>query len=550
VPNTNAMGSRIVKMPSEWRSQRQCNMLHTFFSQQGGVLVFILMQFITTSTAFHHWTSQKNGFQTTHFGLADNFKFRTTTIRDLQQGQDGGESGALSNTENAKDESLKQASETEGGAFLTVRRFAQDGTSKIGSVANAAGSGVKFVAGAASKAVAKGGSDVQSAANAAGSGVKFVAGAASKAVAKGGSGVQSVANAAVSGLGGLAQKGTSDFTSTAGAAASGLSGLARKGSSDLRSTTTTVTNVFGSATSSLAGLAERGTSEVKLVVNGATTSLAGLAQKGGSETANVVQWLDTQAKDTATAANNGSKALVLSFTKKEEYQFGDITKTLIKKTAEAGKDINIADVMLLLKVLLAVGASFVPLAKILPVTMLMEMLNVSLEARLGGKIVEVLAGSLDERFTAAFKADEVGEFAKKSLTAALTAFTGRLSYESGDIERAVVEVENSKETEQQQAQQATVSSNAIEEPPTPTPPPPKTFKFSVGSELEEWDQLFRDTHPDVDLVVQESLDAAPALSFGSNESSKKALDMELISELEEWDMLGMYVATFTNQQVQ
>lgn len=286
----------------------------------------------------------------------------------------------------------------------------------------------------------------------------------------------------------LAKKGGSDVTSAVGATSARLSELAERGGSD-------VLSIASSAVTGLKGVAERGASDVASVAN-TTTYNAG----------EVVRWIDVQAKDGASVANNATKSLVLGFTGKPEYQVGDISKELLRRAATA--DLN--DIMLLLKISLAVGASIGPLAKALPISVLLEMLNVSLERQIGGKFLEVLAATLDDRFSAAFNNDDkfqLGDAVKRSATSAILKFTGKSSYKAGDIERAVVAEENKREITRGTPGECDA-------------PAINTLDLRVSPEFECWDEKFREAHPE------------GLASFADTGTNPKALDMKIAMELE------------------
>ena len=82
-----------------------------------------------------------------------------------------------------------------------------------------------------------------------------------------------------------------------------------------------------------------------------------------------------------------------------------------------------------------------PLAELLPFTFLIEALNVSLEQKVGAKILEVLATTLDNRIVAAlFTSDDkslIGDVIKRSALSGVLKFTGKSNYEWGDIQCAV-----------------------------------------------------------------------------------------------------------------
>mmetsp|Transcript_31224 Transcript_31224/g.46166 ORF Transcript_31224/g.46166 Transcript_31224/m.46166 type:complete len:442 (-) Transcript_31224:3-1328(-) len=320
----------------------------------------------------------------------------------------------------------------------------------------------------------------------------------------------------------LAERGGVGVSFIAGEATSRVRELAEKSGSG-------VSSVAGTATSQVRELAEKGGAGVRSVAGATTSRVKELTEKSGSDIASIAEWVDMQAKSGVDTAKSQSKALVLKFTGKEEYQFGDITKELVRRIV--AEEYNLADILLLCKLLLAIGASFSPLAQVLPVKVLLDMLNFSLEQKIGGKILEVVAGSLDERFTAAFTGDDkfqLGDLTKRTLTSSLSNFTGKDSYESGDVKRAVtecvVEDDNPKE-----------NANAKENF-TPT-----TLDFRVGPEFEEWDVAFREKYPDVSLTIAKCLDEEEddgQLSSGRIKmTSAKALDLEIATELEEWDRM-------------
>ena len=335
--------------------------------------------------------------------------------------------------------------------------------------------------------------------------------------------VQSVARTAQTGLTGIG----SVAGSVAGSAGSGLVSALKRGKSD-------TVAVARTARSGITGIATR----VGSVAGSAGSSLVGAIQQGRTDTVAVVQWLDNQAKDGVSTTNTKAKDIVLKFTGKSDYVFGDIAKEVIRRASSS--DVSIQDILLLLKILLTVGASFTPLAKILPLTVLLDMMNVSIEARIGGKLLEVLAESLDDRFKAAVTAEELGDLAKRSLVIGITSFTGKERYEEGDIEQAVQEQQAQQQQQQQQEQAGTVQNSPMTSASTlsvnsnVTPqyqlqqPAPKTLDLTLGPEIEAWDAAFRDNHPgDWESAIETSLNA--------EQISPKDLDKEIVSELDEWD---------------
>lgn len=86
------------------------------------------------------------------------------------------------------------------------------------------------------------------------------------------------------------------------------------------------------------------------------------------------------------------------------------------------------------------GASFTPVAQLLPVKLLLEVLNVGLAQDVGSKVMGGVATSLDERFKEAITGSskyKLGDKSKEQLTKSLSKFTGKDSYSFGDISQVV-----------------------------------------------------------------------------------------------------------------
>jgi hypothetical protein len=62
----------------------------------------------------------------------------------------------------------------------------------------------------------------------------------------------------------------------------------------------------------------------------------------------IVNWIDSQARSGTDIVSSKAKTLVLNFTGKKEYQFGDVTKELVHRVAS--QEVNMQDTLLLLKV--------------------------------------------------------------------------------------------------------------------------------------------------------------------------------------------------------
>jgi hypothetical protein len=62
----------------------------------------------------------------------------------------------------------------------------------------------------------------------------------------------------------------------------------------------------------------------------------------------IVKWIESQTRSGKTIVSSKAKAIILKFTNKEEYNFGDVTKELVHRVVT--QEINMKDVILLLKV--------------------------------------------------------------------------------------------------------------------------------------------------------------------------------------------------------
>eukprot|EP00956_Cyclotella_meneghiniana_P031810 scaffold85035_cov64-Cyclotella_meneghiniana.AAC.3 len=304
-----------------------------------------------------------------------------------------------------------------------------------------------------------------------------------------------------------------NIQSAAGFASSGFSSVATRGGSDVKDLEKNIKNAAQMATSGFSSVAKRGNKDVvtftenaKKVAETSTGDLLRLAEQGildlqslsknGTEKAGeVANWIEDQAKSGSKKVSNKAKSLVLEFTKKEEYTFGDITNELIRRIAT--KEFSIQDTILVIKLLVALGASIGPLAKVLPLTVLMEALNVSLEAKIGGKVLETLAASIDNRIVAAFSSDDklqLGDAVKRTVLSGVLAFTGKANYESGDIQRMIEKSEQDTDH-------------------------PFHLDLKMNAELQEWDRLF----------VEKCIESAKT----PTSSDAKDLDIKISLALEE-----------------
>lgn len=175
------------------------------------------------------------------------------------------------------------------------------------------------------------------------------------------------------------------------------------------------------------------------------------------------------------------KEQVNDFTNKNEYTPGDITKEIMNRVKS--RDYTVEDMIILFKILLALGANLSPVANFLPAKLLIEALDYSIAGDLGGKLINTITEELDRRMKKAFTGDEnykIGDLTKKSLLK----YIGKDEYEFGDISTFVYEsIQQRKENEAKVREDGSVGveKSILEE---------SKDRETILKELEEWDKKF------------------------------------------------------------
>jgi hypothetical protein len=126
--------------------------------------------------------------------------------------------------------------------------------------------------------------------------------------------------------------------------------------------------------------------------------------------------------------------------KADDYQFGDVTRTVIQKTWSGEYDKQ--DVYLALRILAVAGFSLVPAAQLLPLKALIEVFEFGLANDVANRLLPVLATTLDARMKEALTGNsnyQLGDLSKGRLRQHLANFTGKDTYEFGDITRNILE---------------------------------------------------------------------------------------------------------------
>ena len=143
-------------------------------------------------------------------------------------------------------------------------------------------------------------------------------------------------------------RGTSEYLQNlAGSSVKGVNRMSRKGGIDMKRARIRAERVVKKSTNSLA-MAGKDLSDVHFFEVGGI----GTPKVDAEE---IVKWMESQTRSGSEMVGQGTEAvglmakrLVLKFTGKDTYQFGDVTKELVHRLTS--QEINIADTILLLKV--------------------------------------------------------------------------------------------------------------------------------------------------------------------------------------------------------
>lgn len=159
-----------------------------------------------------------------------------------------------------------------------------------------------------------------------------------------------------------------------------------------------------------------------------------LTGKDSYEFGDISRMLDAKAKEG-----------VRRFTGKENYEFGDISKEIARRVSEG--EVDPEDLSLLLRILVTSGIGLTPVAHLLPIQILVNILNWNLQAeasmRVSGALSGAVAKELDRRAKGAVLGEDkedyvLGDWTKAQVQKAVSGITGKDDYEFGDISRAVI----------------------------------------------------------------------------------------------------------------
>jgi hypothetical protein len=172
---------------------------------------------------------------------------------------------------------------------------------------------------------------------------------------------------------------------------------------------------------------------VKSIDNKVKDSIAKMSGKETYEFGDLSKLLDQIAKD---KVNN--------FTGKQEYSVGDVTKEILRRATSG--EYKLDDIILLFKILLALGAELNPVVSILPVKLLVEILDYSIVSDISNKLIDSASRELDQRMKKAVTGDanyKIGDVTKK----AIMKYIGKDNYSFGDITRKALEDHKKKKSQ-------------------------------------------------------------------------------------------------------
>lgn len=204
------------------------------------------------------------------------------------------------------------------------------------------------------------------------------------------------------------------------------------------------------------------------------------------EFGDLTRWVDQAAKE--RVANFTAKSRVSDGGNNDNnntynYQFGDISREIVRRVTTG--EYSLDDVFLALKVVLAAGASLTPIANVLPIKWLLQLINFGIAEQIADKLLGSLATALDERIKEALTGNakyQLGDITKRKLSQAINNFTGKESYQFGDISRRVMEIadKDHSENEKSPAERRVIDIDFKEDDGE-----------SALKELEEWDRRFQ-----------------------------------------------------------
>lgn len=186
-------------------------------------------------------------------------------------------------------------------------------------------------------------------------------------------------------------------------------------------------------------------------------------KEGEYEFGDLSKWIDGKVKEN-----------VNKFTGKESvYEFGDLTKELVRRAST--RDYNLEELFMLVKGILSLGISFSPVAGLLPVKVLVDLLNFSLINDVGNKAVTAVTNELDRRMKKAVTGDSEYQLGDKT-KAGIKQFIGKEEYQFGDISKTVLDIIDENKKDKKSSNSSTPVRKLLED------------STVIDIELKNWDE--------------------------------------------------------------
>lgn len=286
-----------------------------------------------------------------------------------------------------------------------------------------------------------------------------------------------------------------------------------------------------------------------------------LTGKSAYEFGDLSRYVEQQAKDGLATLNKKTqegilgldqavKAKVCLFTGKGSYQVGDISREVIRRFLEG--EYTMEDIWLFLKIVAIIGLNIKPIAAMLPVRVLTDLLEVSTAQALGDKVAGVLTNEIELRLqqwmilgekeklvsvvssnvnmkglTEMGQSAVAGQLAKK----ALSDFTGKEDSHFGDVIRKIwggmdneASADSGESAEDESNTPAAVQMGTPTQPSSTETPMPAAQTLSAGDAsttvISEDRQM---TSPTKEKVVAD------------NPASLSKMDSTSLASFQEWD---------------
>jgi hypothetical protein len=181
------------------------------------------------------------------------------------------------------------------------------------------------------------------------------------------------------------------------------------------------------------------------------------------------------------------------------------------------------DVWLFLKIVAMVGVNLQPIASVLPVKVVIELLEASVAQQMGEKVVSTLTTEVNQRmkeFVTGDKDYKLGDLTKKAVTGskdyqfgdltkrAAASFTKKETYQFGDISRALLAKRQGDETSSTSPAESTKLMDSLD--------------IDTKQALEAWDKKYLANKEDESKLQKLELDVwdEKLLSVGKEEKGK------------------------------